>query len=419
MMLNRLNAPTLHPIDKIEFIEPAVFEIAPKVKLFHMNEVANETCRFDLYFHAGSIQDSAIVSSLTSALLLSGTANKNAEQIQEEINALGGFFETGVSQENAVISIYALKENLVAIVKIVLDAIANCSFPEQEFHDVINERKQKYLVQQEKVSFLVQRAFQQRLFHDSPYGQITQIEDYNKVSREEVMEFHKKHYLSGLNKTALVGNFKMDEIDELIDLCGVLQSEAKTNHLPIIQNLRGSVHIEKKDALQTAIRVGRTLLQRNHPDYHDFIITNTILGDYFGSRLMSNIREDKGYTYGIGSMVSDFKGFSYFLIATEVAKEVKEATLTEIQFEIKRMQTERIEEEELNLVKNYLIGQMLKSADGPYSMMDLFLSAEMHDTSYDFYNEAIDKINHITSDRIQEIAQKYLNWEDFTIVTAG
>lgn len=174
-----------------------------------------------------------------------------------------------------------------------------------------------------------------------------------------------------------------------------------------------------KNALQSAIRVGRILFTKEHEDYLDFLILNTIIGDYFGSRLMKNIREDKGYTYGIGSMISEFKKSGYFLIATEVGTEVKEDALNQIKLELERLQTEPVPEYELELVRNYMLGQLLKSADGPYAMTDLFLSVEIHGKSLDFYNEAIHRIQNIRPERIMELAKKYLNWKDLTIVTAG
>jgi predicted Zn-dependent peptidase len=161
------------------------------------------------------------------------------------------------------------------------------------------------------------------------------------------------------------------------------------------------------------------LFNKTHPDYCDFTVLNTILGDYFGSRLMSNIREDKGYTYGIGTLLGELHETGYFVIATEVGKDVKDATLIEIQMEISRLQTELVGTEELLLVKNYMIGQLLKSADGPYALTDLFLGVETFGLNLDFYNKSIDAINNITPERIQELAIKYLKWEEMTVVSAG
>ena len=134
---------------------------------------------------------------------------------------------------------------------------------------------------------------------------------------------------------------------------------------------------------------------------------------------MSNIREDKGYTYGIGSMVAEYNNIGYFMIATEVGRDVKDATIQEIKFEIERLQTELIDAQELELIKNYLLGQLLKSADGPYSMMDLYLGAELHGLDFEFYNKAIEELHTITPERIRELAQQYLKWDDMTIVSVG
>jgi predicted Zn-dependent peptidase len=146
---------------------------------------------------------------------------------------------------------------------------------------------------------------------------------------------------------------------------------------------------------------------------------NTILGDYFGSRLMSNIREDKGYTYGIGSAIMELQHEGYFVVVTEVGKEVSEATLTEIKHEFDRLKSEPVPSEELELVKNYMLGQLLKSADGPYAMLDMYNSVDMYDLTLDFYDQAIHKIKQMTTERVQELAQQYLNWDEFLIVTAG
>jgi predicted Zn-dependent peptidase len=161
------------------------------------------------------------------------------------------------------------------------------------------------------------------------------------------------------------------------------------------------------------------LFTRKHPDFIPFTILNTVLGEYFGSRLMSNLREDKGYTYGVNSMVSEYQNIGYFLIATDVAAEHVDSALKEIRFEIEKLQTELIEQEELDLVKNYLLGQLLKSADGPYAMTDLYVHLQSFGLEVDYYNRYIHEINEITSEELQDCAKKYLNWDDLTIVTAG
>jgi predicted Zn-dependent peptidase len=148
-------------------------------------------------------------------------------------------------------------------------------------------------------------------------------------------------------------------------------------------------------------------------------VLNTILGEFFGSRLMKNIREDKGYTYGIGSYLSEINKSGYFLIGTEVGSDVRDKAIDEIKKEIELLQNELISEEELELVKNYLFGQALKSADGPYAMMDLFLAVECHGMDLEFYNKFIHKIQTVQPEELIDLARKYLKWDSMTIITAG
>jgi predicted Zn-dependent peptidase len=257
------------------------------------------------------------------------------------------------------------------------------------------------------------------LFNHPIYGRIAEETDFENVSISTLKRFHKDFYLNGLTKVVLIGAFSTDEIDEVIDMTGNWAMDALPTFNEKCQNEPSKTHVNKEQAVQTAIRVGCMLFNKKDPDFIDFQILNTILGDYFGSRLMTNIREDKGYTYGIGTMVAELSEMGYFLVATEVGSDKKDATLHEIEFEFKRLQTELVSDDEMQLVKNYMLGQLLKSADGPYAMMDLFLQVEPFSIGLDYYNNCIESINKITPDRIQELAIKYLNWDKMTIVTAG
>lgn len=418
-MLNRSFPPELQDIDQIEFVAPAVYPIKGIAKLFHMSAVPNDTSRLDLYFDAGTARGDRALASFVNGLLLSGSDKISAVEIQAQIDALGGFYESGISQETSVISIYALRQHLVPILKIIVHALTELSFTEHEINEQLNDRRQKFKVNMEKVSFLAQREFQRLLFHNSVYGRVTEESDFESIDRNSLLDFFQEHYLGGLYKVVVVGDIGPGEIQEVISLTSPWTKSLENRYEKNLQNERQLKSVEKKGALQTAIRVGRTLFNKTHEDYLDFLVLNTILGDYFGSRLMSNIREDKGYTYGIGSMVAELRETGYFLIATEVGTEVKDSALSEIQHELKQLQNEPVSEQELELVKNYMLGQLLKSADGPYSMTDLFLSVEPYGFDLDFYNKAIDSLRSITPARIQELAKRYLNWEDMTIVTAG
>lgn len=419
-MLNRIQQPALKEIDHIHFIAPTKYDITDRVKLYHMKEVPNETSRFDLYFDAGKCRGSKSISGFVNGLLLSGTNNKSSIEINNQINALGGFFESGISVENSTISMYCLRENIIPIFEIIIDAIQNVSFIETEVKEFLSDRKSNLEINKEKVGFLAQRAFQEKLFASNEiYSASLKESDFDDLTIEQLKSFHAENYLNGLEKIVIVGDLCENEINSIIDDSKAFVNSKTRDFSDDLRNEAGRFHTEKDGALQSAVRIGRVLFNKNHEDYVDFLVLNTILGDYFGSRLMSNIREDKGYTYGIGTMVAELNHTGYFMIATEVGKDVLEPTLKEIQFELNRLKTELVSEDELSLVRNYMLGQLLKSADGPYAMTDLFLSAEVHGKDMEFYNQSLSKIQNITPTRLQELANKYLNWDEMSVVTAG
>jgi predicted Zn-dependent peptidase len=419
-MLNRTISPELKPIQKIHFVEPVETKINDLTSIFHMKKVADETVRIELHFQAGQIQGQKNLSTFVSSLLLSGTKDKSSEQIHEELNQLGAFIDHEISMEMAYVSLYCLRKNAKLAFGILWDAITNVAFLEHEIQDMIQEKRQRFLVSNEKVSFLARREFQKQFFSsNSAYSRSLDLEDFDKIQQEDLVSFHQEFYLKGLKKAVVVGNLGVDFIDFFNEKIKNTATEKAIDFVDSIANNKGEFLVSKKGALQSAIRVGIPLFNKKNTDYFAFQVLQTILGDYFGSRLMSNIREDKGYTYGIGCALVELRNTGYFVIATEVGKEVTQATIKEIKYEIELLKEELVSFDEIELVRNYLLGQLLKSADGPNAMMDLFLSVRQHQLNLEFYNDFILKIETITVEELRDIANKYLDWDKFTVVIAG
>ena len=419
-MINRTLQPPISPITKINFVEPTIIPINAFAKMYWMKAVLDETTRIEFHFNAGSIRSIDKIAGSVNNLIFSGTPTKTSTQIHEELDGLGAFIDQELGQEVAIISLYCLRKNAKEAVEIVLDSIQNVCFHEQEVADNIREKKQQYLISSEKVNILARREFQKQLFANSPnYARQIELKDYDAITVESLQKFHQEFYLNGLLKVVLVGNMELEFVNYFQSKITPFAIQTTTTYEQQFINNKGAFHVEKADAVQTAIRIGMPLFNKTHPDFIDFQILQTILGDYFGSRLMSNIREDKGYTYGIGSGLSEANKTGYFIIATEVGKEFVSATLHEIKLEIERLQNELVEEEELTLVKNYVLGQLLKHADGPNAMMDLFMAVQLQGLGFEFYDTFIQRVNTITAEDLKQIATKYLTWDSLTIITAG
>ena len=160
-------------------------------------------------------------------------------------------------------------------------------------------------------------------------------------------------------------------------------------------------------------------MQYGSDEFFKLQILNTVFGGYFGSRLMSNIREDKGYTYGIGSAITSMEDAMFFFLSTEVGADVTNEALKEVYFELDRLRDELVSEEELVMVKNYMLGSMLKSSDGPFSMADKYKAVYFKGEDLSFYDRYISMVNNVTSEELLEVAKKYFDPEEMLEVVVG
>lgn len=417
--MNRLVPPVLHDIAEIAYSTPLKMLGGSEIPLYFIKETNSQAARLEIIFDCGSIHgEKGWVAALV-GLLMGGTDTKTMSEINDLIDDNGGYFQAGLSSDHSYISLYGLNESMPTLVEIMLDAILNASFPEAELQHWIAERKQQLSVNLEKVSFLAQRAFQERLFEGTPYGRSINVEDYDRLNREKLVLFYQKTFLPSIRKVNLVGNVDDSSMQRILNGFNHWNKVPTDKPVFTFNAIPGRIDIEKQGALQTSIRVGKITFDRNHEDYHGMTVLNTVLGDYFGSRLMQNIREDKGYTYGIGSFLGENNSNGYFGIATDVGKEFVSDTINQINIEIHRLRTEPIPDEELALVKNYLTGQFLKSADGSFAMMDLHSAAELHGLTYQFYEEALRSIQRCTTEEVLRVAQKHLNPEEFIVLSVG
>ena len=417
--INRSIAPAIQSIDKINFIAPEKIILQNGVCLFWKSGIQNQTSKIELHFEAGSSIDDPLTAGLCAGLLINGSSTKNAKQIQKALDSVGSYYDVSLNQDTAVVTIYALNNQLLKAYRIFHEHLFDAIFPQKEIDNLVQERKQKFKLQEQKVSFLAQRLFQQKLMDQSSYGRLIEFEDYKRANRDKIRAYHSQYFLNGLHKVFLIGDIKQIEINDLIGLLNCFKKSTLQRENFTWKAQKGVQHLVKKDAVQSALRIGRPLFNKTHPDFIAFSILNTILGDYFGSRLMSNIREDKGFTYGIGSHILENRQFGYLVIGSEVGINNREATISEIQIEFKRLQNQLVGKEELDLVKNFLLGQLLKSADGPYAMLDLYANVEVHDLDLNFYEKYIAEIKSIKPEKLRELAIEYLNWQDMLIISAG
>lgn len=424
MALDRKKAPSFHQVNNIEFLDVIKTNLSNGIELNYVNGGSQEILKIDFIFNAGNwFQEKPLIASSTSQLIKEGTKNYSAFQISEGIDNYGAFFEVESSYDNTTLTLYTLSKHLNSVLPYVKEVMLSPKFSEKEFNIYKNNAVERFKINLEKVSFIARKEFMSIILGDKhPYGTSVNLDDYNNLTLKDVTSFYENYYNLGNCKILVSGKVTEESIKSINTFFGSEQISknllTKIESSNIIDD-KTSIYIEKKGALQSAIRIGRVFPNKLHKDYFGLQILNTVLGGYFGSRLMNNIREDKGYTYGIGSGIMSLKNAGYFFISTEVGSDVTKKALIEIYKEIELLRTEEISMEELDLVKNYMLGQLLKSCDGPFNMAELFESANEYGLDYDFYNEYIKTIKEITPKKLKELGVNYFNKSDLKEIVVG
>jgi len=177
--------------------------------------------------------------------------------------------------------------------------------------------------------------------------------------------------------------------------------------------------VERGEALQSAVRIGMLTMERCHPDYLKFRVLVTLLGGYFGSRLMSNIREEKGYTYGISAGYASYPGQGLLAISAETANQYVEPLIAEVYREISRLQNEKVSVEELVMVKNYMLGDMCRSCESAFSLADGWIFLQASGLGETYFADAMQAVKDVTPDEIRDLACKYLRKEDLKEIVVG
>lgn len=423
-MLIRTIQPLVNPIEHIDMIQAQKRLLSNGIAVHYVDGGSQDVVKIDFIFEAGIwFQPINLVASMCNSMLEEGSENYTGAQIAENFDFYGAYINLVVDQNYGYITIVSLSKHLPAILKMAEDIIKHPVFPLYELDVMIAKSKQKFLVENEKVRTLCQKKFTQVLFgNDHPYSIKNKLEDFDLINREALLQFYRLHYHSANCRIVLAG--KVDEsvlalIESHFGGTDWSRELGKEPVFAVSPHAEKYHFVEKADGSQSALRIGKFWVKKNHPDYHALSVLVTILGGYFGSRLMANIREEKGYTYGIGSFVLSLKHASYLIISTEVGNEYVEPTLKEISFEMKRLQTELIPTNELETVKSYLLGEFLRDFDGPFALAGSFKAINDFGLDYSFYDHYLRVLRGVTSFELMRLAQLYLHPEDCFTVVAG
>jgi zinc protease len=417
--INRKQPPRIK--DAIEFdlkLKPyEKYVLNNGVEVYAIDAGAEEVVLVECVYFAGNwFEEKNLVAATTNFLLKNGTSKKNAFQVNEHFEYYGSYLNRNCYNETATVSLHSLGKYLPELLPVMKEILVDSVFPEEELKTYKQNMKQRLDVNLKKSDFVASRLIDAYLYGEQhPYGRFTRFEDFDALNREEIVQFYKNYYENGKLIIFVGGKLPKNIFQQLNQHFGDLKIS------PIaVPSIPSKPVVEKKhrvandpNGVQGAIRMGIPFPNRHHPDFLKTMVLNSLLGGFFGSRLMSNIREDKGYTYGIYSYLENHIQESAWVISTEAGRDVCEAAVVEVYKELETLRNELVDDEELLLVRNYMIGSILGDLDGPFQILNRWKNIILNgfDESY-FYNQ-INTIKTVSAEELKDLANKYLQPDKF------
>lgn len=422
-MLNRTIAPPI--IDPVAFdIKlPACkkYTLTNGVEVYALDMGTEDTMMVNWVFYAGNwFETKKAVAAATNAMLKNGTTKKTAFELNEHFEYYGAYLNRTCYNETSEITLHTLNKHINELLPVVAEVLQESTFPQEELNIYKQNSQQRLKVNLQKSEFVAGRLIDAYLFGEQhPYGKYMNLEDYATVQREELLAFYDTYYRNGRCVIFAAGKLPKDLIESLEKYFGQMPLKARTGAAETIQHpLQPAVQKKYKimndpDGVQSAIRLARPFPNRHHPDFQKVQVLNNVLGGFFGSRLMGNIREDKGYTYGIYSYLMNFTSESGWMISTEAGRDVTEDTIKEIYYEMQELRDEPVDDEELMMTRNSMIGSILGDLDGPFQVIGRWKNIILNNVDEGYFSRSVQIIKTITAEELHELANKYLQPEAF------
>jgi predicted Zn-dependent peptidase len=424
--IDRSIPPPFRQISQIPIRSTETYTLANGIPVYYLNSGEQDVCRVDIMIGAGRWrQPKALVSSFTSQLLKEGAGTLDAKQMAEQLDFYGGWLQLSDNYHYTYLTLFTLNKYFKETVELLSMMFYEPHFSEKEFQTLLKCRKQQFLIENDKVQALASKAFVGALFgKEHPYGKRAVWEDFDNIRTSDLKSFHQTYYRTDNINIILSGKVedaRLKIIDTLFNTPRPSSNFGKETFAPETVTSASSprLFVPKDNAIQNAIRMGLCTINRSHEDFPGLRVLNTILGGYFGSRLMSNIREKKGYTYGISSGITSYKHAAFLSIATQTAPEHTENLITEVYREIDRLQGDKVDKRELEMVRNYMLGDFARSLDSTFSLIEAHISLLASGMDVNFLRKQIEVVKNITSDEIRTLAARYLTKDNIIEVVAG
>ena len=365
-----------------------------------------------------------LLAAATNALLTEGTASYSATALETLFEQYGTALQTPEDYDTANLSLATITKHADRLLPVMAEVVAAPTFPAKELKRYIKRSKQQLREDLQDPDTLAYRLLSEAAFgRDNPYGYGGTKEEYEALTLEGIRQHYTRYYGAANATLRVVGQLSKEVEDLLEATFGQLPAGVRAAD-PVYQ-VSGAqpevLQLHRPRAQQTMIRRGRRGFKITDPDYPGLCVLETILGGYYGSRLMRNIREEKGYTYGIDSDLDTYRFDGTFGIAADVANENVAEVRQEILTEMDKLRQDLVPARELDMVRAYLIGGLVMDLDGPLAVSGRYRSAIIK--AYDpvgHLRRLDETIRGISAGEVRELAQRYLRPElDWEVVVGG
>ncbi len=425
-MIDRVNGPRIQTIGKANFPEHTKQSLANGIDLFMIPGGTQSVFKLEFVCFGGRrFESKPGVSRLCASLIKEGIPEKNSEELSEHWDYYGAIVNSFSDLDISGVSLTGLNAHAPKLIKTWCKMIDSPSFESSELDHRKKNFADKLGRELSKNEVLAYRNLTELIYgSDHFYGYNTIPEDYLQVEQSDIIEHYKRFWGTNKSFAILSGQITPELKKEVISALSQIEkkSEEYVDH-PMLNPLDfrkpGRFDFPSENKLQAAIKLAHSTISRQDADYPAFYFLVEVFGGYFGSRLMKNLREEKGLCYNIYASIERLKFSTYLYISAEVDGSKIDMALTEIKTEIERLQTELIEEEEMEMVRNYIKGVLMAGLDGPFRSSQMIKSYLSHELHFDYFSGFIDEIERVSAKKLMKMAQKYLDWSQLTKVIVG
>ena len=423
MILDRSKAPEFRIPDDFELESPEKIILRNNSSLFFVRTPGIDAVKIEVISKSNRLSlpiKHSLVPTFTLQMLQEGTKKRSGQEIADFFDFHASGLNTILSYSHEGLGLISTKKHLFDVLPLFLELFTEASFPQDALEKRKSQRKLSIKLNNEKTASKAAQLFRKSLFgFEHPYGAEIGEQEVDEINPELLLDYY-QNLLWNSVEIFVTGDLDSSELQVLI-----LGFQNLPNQITVIKSISNPVNSglgeteSRGDAVQTSLQVGGWSIPKNHEDFIPLSVFNTILGGYFGSRLIKNIREDKGHTYGIHSSLAEIGEYNYWVISADVQKVFYREVIDQIYLEVQNLASIPLELDELEVVRNYMIGQMLSAFSSSFDLLDRYKSVHFSGLDFNYYRQKLDFLKNFTPEDILEIGKKYFSKQPFIEVAVG